>query len=260
LPRCWRLARALGIISLRTVAAPNVLTIRQLCRSFTEGERVHHVLEQADARILRGQIVAVVGRSGSGKSTLLNLVSGIDRPDSGIVDVDGRIVTSMPEPERTLFRRSHIGFVYQFFNLIPTLDVGENIRLALELNGVRRGEARRRTAAILSEVGLGERMHSAVDRLSGGEQQRVAIARALVHEPALLLADEPTGNLDEQTSSELLPLLLSLTRTRGTTAILVTHDLGLARGADRVLELRDGRLLEPAAPLEQSPGRRAAVS
>lgn len=237
-----------------------MLTIRQLCRSFTEGERVHRVLERADARILRGQIVAVVGRSGSGKSTLLNLVSGIDRPDSGFVDVEGRMVTTMAEPERTLFRRSHVGFVYQFFNLIPTLDVGENVRLALELNGVRGGAARRRTAAILSEVGLGERMRSAVDRLSGGEQQRVAIARALVHEPALLLADEPTGNLDEQTSRELLPLLLSLTRTRGTTAVLVTHDAGLARSADRVLELRDGRLLEPGAPLERSAERRLSVS
>jgi putative ABC transport system ATP-binding protein len=243
-----------------TAETPDVLTIRQLCRSFTEGERVHRVLEQADARIPRGQIVAVVGRSGSGKSTLLNLVSGIDRPDSGCVDADGRIVTAMPEPERTVFRRSHVGFVYQFFNLIPTLDVGENVRLALELNGVRGLEARRRTTAILSEVGLAGRMGSAVDRLSGGEQQRVAIARALVHEPSLLLADEPTGNLDEQTSREVLPLLLSLTRARGATAILVTHDAALARGADRVLELRDGRLFEPRAPLELAPGRRRSAS
>src|SRR5256885_15273753 len=150
----------------------------------------------------------------------------------------------MGEPARTLFRRAHVGFVYQFFNLIPTLDVEENVRLVLELNGIRGAEARRRSAAMLAEVGLGDRLHSAVDKLSGGEQQRVAIARALVHEPALLLADEPTGNLDEETARQVLPGLLSLTRQRGATLVIVTHDTGLARSADRMLELRDGRLQE----------------
>jgi putative ABC transport system ATP-binding protein len=258
--RCWRLARGLGIMTRSIAGAPDVVKVGQLCRSFTEGGRVHRVLDQAEARIARGERVAVVGRSGSGKSTLLNLMSGIDRPDSGTVEIDGRDVTAMPEPGRTLFRRSHIGFVYQFFNLIPTLDAGENVRLALELNGVRGAEARRRTSAILTEVGLGERMRAAVDRLSGGEQQRVAIARALVHQPALLLADEPTGNLDEQTSSQVLPLLLSLTRTRGTTVILVTHDAALAGSADRVLELSEGRLFESAPALGLAAGRRLSVS
>ena len=205
------------------------------------------MLDGAEARIAAGEIVAIVGRSGSGKSTLLNLVSGIDQADSGEVTVGGRSVTSMREPERTLFRRAHVGFVYQFFNLIPTLDAAENVRLALELNGIRGTAARQRSVAMLVEVGLGERLHSAVDRLSGGEQQRVAIARALVHEPAVLLADEPTGNLDEETASQVLSVLLSLTRSRATTLLVVTHDTSLARSADRVLELRDGKLVASEA-------------
>jgi len=219
-----------------------VLSIRQLSRSFREGGRVHPVLDRADAHVSRGETVAVTGRSGSGKSTLLNLISGIDRADGGTVEIDGRDVTAMGEPARTLFRRAHIGFVYQFFNLIATLDVAENVRLVLELNGVRGAPARERSLAVLADVGLRERAHSAVDQLSGGEQQRVAIARALVHRPALLLADEPTGNLDEQTAGEVLPALLSLTRARGTTVVVVTHDVAVSRLADRVLELREGRL------------------
>jgi putative ABC transport system ATP-binding protein len=219
-----------------------MLSIRELSRSFREGGRVHQVLDGAEAQIARGEVLAIVGRSGCGKSTLLNLISGIDRPDSGRVEIDGRDITAAAEPQRTLFRRAHIGFVYQFFNLIPTLDVAENVRLVLELNGVRGKEARERTLAVLTDVGLRERAGSAVEELSGGEQQRVAIARALVHRPALLLADEPTGNLDEATARELLPVLLSLTRSHATTLVIATHDPALARVADRVLELRAGKL------------------
>jgi len=229
--------------------------VRQLCRSFNEGAGVHRVLDGADGRFLPAEVVAIVGRSGSGKSTLLNLVSGIDRPDSGEVQIGGRIVTSMREPERTLFRRANLGFVYQFFNLLPTLDVEENVRLPLELNGTRGAAARRRSAAILTEIGLGDRLHSAVDRLSGGEQQRVAIARALVHGPAVVLADEPTGNLDEETASQVLRVLLALTRSRGATLLIVTHDAWLARSADRVLELREGKL----APCEAALGPRGTA-
>lgn len=221
-----------------------MLILRQLCRSFREGDRVHRVLDRAEARIGDGEAVAIIGRSGSGKSTLLNLISGIDRADSGHVEIDGTDVSALAEPARTLFRRARIGFVYQFFNLIPTLDVEENVRLVLELNGVRGAQARKRSRAMLSDVGLGERLSSAVDKLSGGEQQRVAIARALVHEPALVLADEPTGNLDEETAQQVLPVLFSLTRARGATLLIVTHDTALARTADRVLELREGRLHE----------------
>jgi len=230
-----------------------VLRIRQLSRSFREGSRVHHVLDRLDAEVRSGEHLAIVGRSGSGKSTLLNLISGIDRADAGAVEVDGVEVTALGEPGRTLFRRAHVGFVYQFFNLIPTLDVAENVRLVLELNGVRGAAARERSLAALAGVGLAGRAHSAVDQLSGGEQQRVAIARALVHEPQLLLADEPTGNLDEESAREMLPALLSLTRARGATLVMVTHDEALAATADRVLELREGRLQERRAVPGQPP-------
>jgi putative ABC transport system ATP-binding protein len=240
-----------------------LIAIRQLSRSFSEGAGVHRVLDAAEARLAAGEVTAIVGRSGSGKSTLLNLVSGIDRADSGEVEIAGLRVSAMQEPERTLFRRKHLGFVYQFFNLIPTLDVEQNVRLPLELNGIRGAAARRRSAAALAEVGLGERLSSAVDRLSGGEQQRVAIARALVHEPAVLLADEPTGNLDEETASQVLRVLLSLCKARGTTVIIATHDLRLARSTDRVLELREGKLLElgqRAADIGAAATRRSGAS
>ncbi|HEY6483159.1 MAG TPA: ABC transporter ATP-binding protein [Steroidobacteraceae bacterium] len=225
-----------------------MLSVHNLSRSFREGERLHRVLDGAEAHLEDCEIVAVIGRSGSGKSTLLNLISGIDHPDDGSIVLDGCEVTALKEPARTLFRRKHVGFVYQFFNLIPTLDVEENVRLALELNGVRGAAARQRTLAMLTQVGLGQRLRSAVDRLSGGEQQRVAIARALVHRPAVVLADEPTGNLDEHTAAEILPTLLALARERGATVVMVTHDRALARMADRVLELRDGRLGQCAPP------------
>ena len=203
---------------------------------------MHRVLDGVDARIERGESVAILGRSGSGKSTLLNLISGIDTSDAGSIEMDGTEVSALREPQRTLFRRAHIGFIYQFFNLVPTLDVEENVRLVLELNGVARNEARQRSAAMLGDVGLGERLHSVVDALSGGEQQRVAIARALVHEPALLLADEPTGNLDDETAVQVMTLLRSLVERRGATLLLVTHDRSLLPSADRAFELRDGRL------------------
>jgi putative ABC transport system ATP-binding protein len=225
-----------------------VLQIRQVSKSFTEGGREHRVLAALDAQIESGTSLAIMGRSGSGKSTLLNLISGIDRCDGGSIEIDGLNVSALGEPARTLFRRTHVGFVYQFFNLIPTLDVAENVRLVLELNGLRGQAARTQSAAALAAVGLADRGRSAVTELSGGEQQRVAIARALVHRPKLLLADEPTGNLDAETAQEVMPLLLSLTRARGATLVTVTHDALLARRSDRVLELRDGRLHERGAP------------
>ena len=219
-----------------------MLSIRQLSRAFREGGRVHQVLAHAEAEVRSGETVVVTGRSGSGKSTLLNLISGIDQPDSGTVQVDGREVTAMAEPERTVFRRAHIGFVYQFFNLIPTLDVAENVRLVLELNGLRGARAHERSLAALAEVGLRERAHSAVDQLSGGEQQRVAIARALINEPMLLLADEPTGNLDPEMAQEIMRLFLEV-NARGTTVVVATHDREMIqRMGKRVISLERGRV------------------
>ena len=228
-----------------------MLSIRHLTKSFREGDRVHRVLENLSTEVAAGEKLAIMGRSGSGKSTLLNLISGIDRPDAGAVYFDGREVSSLAEPARTLFRRRHIGFVYQFFHLIATLDAAANVRLVLELNGVRGAQARTRALAALQAVGLAERAAAQVEQLSGGEQQRVAIARALVHEPPLLLADEPTGNLDEASAAQVLALLDSLSARCGSTLVLVTHDEQLAQRADRVLELRDGQL-QPRLALERA--------
>jgi putative ABC transport system ATP-binding protein len=224
-----------------------VLRVSQLCRSYREGGRVQRVLDGVDAVIGDGATVAITGRSGSGKSTLLNLVSGIDAPDSGRIEFNDVEVSALGEPQRTLHRRRHIGFIYQFFNLVATLDVEENVRLVLELNGVPRAEARRRSAAMLARVELADRLRSPIDALSGGEQQRVAIARALVHEPALVLADEPTGNLDEATAGLIVPLMRALVAARGATLLVVTHDAAVAALAERTLELREGRLHERCA-------------
>jgi len=207
-------------------------------------------LGKVEARALRGvtldvrahDFLAIVGPSGSGKTTLLNLVSGIDSPDSGRVLLDGVDVHALVEPERTLLRRRHIGFVFQFFNLIPTLTVGENVALPLELLGEDEAEAQQRAAALLADVGLDGLAPRFPETLSGGEQQRAAIARALAHRPALLLADEPTGNLDEDTGGRIIELLTGLARQQGTTLLLVTHSTAVARAADRVLRLSHGRV------------------
>jgi putative ABC transport system ATP-binding protein len=186
----------------------------------------------------------LLGKSGSGKSTLLNLISGIDTPSGGAVWVDGQDLTRLSERERTLFRRRSIGFIFQFFNLVPTLTVLENVLLPLELNGRSGPAARAAAMAMLAEVGLDDRGPSYPDRLSGGEQQRVAIARALVHSPALILADEPTGNLDAETGQQVLALLDQLTRQAGRTMVMVTHSPEVVGLADRVFRITDGRLAE----------------
>ncbi len=217
--------------------------VSNLCRSYVEGGRQHPVLEYLNVEIHEGETVALRGRSGSGKSTLLNLVCGIDAPDKGEVEVAGLNITRMSEHDRTLFRREHIGFVYQAFNLVSTLNVADNIRLVLELNGVGEPEASDRVRELLNAVKLANRAVSFPDVLSGGEQQRVAIARALVHRPALLLADEPTGNLDDKTAAGVLELLDRLVRDSGNTMIIATHSAKVAALCDRVFELRNGALL-----------------
>ena len=217
--------------------------LRNLSRSFTEGERQHEVLIDVSADFLKGKSVAIRGRSGSGKSTLLNLISGIDAPDSGQVEVAGLNITTMTERERTLFRRKHIGFVYQAFNLLPTLSVADNIRLVLELNDVPYGETTDRIDELLGAVDLADRAESYPDVLSGGEQQRVAIARALCHCPSILLADEPTGNLDDQNAERVLQLLDELVRKTGGTMIVATHSATIASYCDQVMELHDGKLV-----------------
>ena len=220
-----------------------MVQLRAVRKVYREGDRERVVLDGLDATVRRGEFVVLLGRSGSGKSTLLNIISGIDRPASGEVVLGGTNLTRLSEKERTQFRRAHIGFVFQTFNLIPTLTVEENVLLPVELNG-RSDEATWRARRLLEEVGLGDRGDSFPDRLSGGEQQRVAIARALAHDPLLVLADEPTGNLDYQTAEGVLGLLDRLVRRMGKTMLVVTHDRDLIALADRVLTLKGGRLEE----------------
>jgi putative ABC transport system ATP-binding protein len=227
-------------------AIPVEIQLRGLTRRFLEGGRDHVVLDSIDLDIARGETVALRGRSGSGKSTLLNLVGGIDAPDAGSVHVAGVEVTALGERERTLFRRERIGFVYQAFNLVPTLNVADNVRLVLELNKVPAGAATSRIDELLAAVGLADRADSYPDVLSGGEQQRVAIARALSHEPSVLLADEPTGNLDDASAESVLALLDKLVRDSGHTMLIATHSQHVASRCDRVLELHNGKI-EPAA-------------
>jgi putative ABC transport system ATP-binding protein len=224
---------------------PVQIRVTDLCRSYEEGGKQHVVLDRLNAEFIMGETVALRGRSGSGKSTLLNLISGIDAPDKGEVEVAGRNITNMSEHDRTLFRREHIGFVYQAFNLVSTLSVSDNIKLVLELNGVPAPEATIRIHEMLDAVELTDRANTFPDVLSGGEQQRVAIARALVHRPSLLLADEPTGNLDDKTAESVLQLLDRLVRQTGGTMIVATHSAKVASYCDRVFELQNG-ILNPA--------------
>jgi len=222
------------------ISNPLAIQARGLCRHFREGQREHIVLNGVDLAVHRGETVALRGRSGSGKSTLLNLIAGIDAPDAGTVSVAGVDLTNLTERDRTLFRREHIGFVYQAFNLVPTLNVADNVRLVLELNKVRADKASLRIDELLEAVGLADRAGSYPDVLSGGEQQRVAIARALCHEPAVLLADEPTGNLDDTTADTVLGLLDNLARSAGRTLLIATHSAKVASYCDRILELHGG--------------------
>jgi putative ABC transport system ATP-binding protein len=221
-----------------------LIKLRGLRKSYHEGETEHLVLADATGVVRRGELVVLVGPSGSGKSTLLNLISGIDLPTAGEVDIDGTPVTRLGERERTLFRRRSIGFIFQAFNLIPTLTVAENLRLPLELNGRRGAREEGHVSQLLERVGLAARADSFPDRLSGGEQQRVAVARALVHDPLLVLADEPTGNLDAETADEVLALLDGLTRGAGKTMLVVTHSPRVVELADRVLTIHGHRLVE----------------
>ncbi|MEJ2446185.1 MAG: ABC transporter ATP-binding protein [Exilibacterium sp.] len=220
------------------------LKITDLHRHFLEGGRRHSVLNGVNLEVASGEKVALLGRSGSGKSTLLNLIAAIDRPDQGRVSVDGCDLGSLSERQRTLFRRRRIGYVYQFFNLIPTLTAAENIALALELNRFSKAQIKQRVQSLLTAIGLEQRGQSFPDQLSGGEQQRVAIARALAHEPALVLADEPTGNLDAETGRRVLELLHQLVGNRRGTLVMVTHSLAVASSADRLLTLENGLFLE----------------
>jgi len=227
-----------------TVSKQNspLIQIRQLTKSFAEAKQRLIVLDNIQLEIHAGEFVALLGASGSGKSTLLNIISGIELADQGQILVQDQDILKFSEEQLTLFRRQEIGFIFQFFNLLPTLSALENVMLPVELAGNPYREAQQKAQSLLDAVGLGDRADTLPDRLSGGEQQRIAIARALVHEPSLVLADEPTGNLDEDTGQRVMELLDQLIRSQGKTLIMATHSREIAQRADRVFRLRDAAL------------------
>lgn len=219
-----------------------MVELKNVNKSYLEGNIKHTVLSNLDLQVSNGEIIILFGKSGSGKSTLLNIISGIDVPDSGSVLIDVTDITRLSEKERTLVRRNKVGFIFQFFNLIPTLTVKENLLLPLELIGTNNTEER--INSILSEVGLANRANTYPDKLSGGEQQRIAIARALIHNPDIILADEPTGNLDYETGLQIVDLLDRVVKKKGKTMIMVTHSKDVIGLADKIYSLKDGKLSE----------------
>jgi putative ABC transport system ATP-binding protein len=218
-----------------------MIALHGISKTVPSGDSMLTILHPLDLRIEAGRVAAIVGPSGSGKSTLLGLLAGLDSPSTGRIVIDDADITAMSEDELARFRGTRIGFVFQFFHLLPSLTALENVRVPLEIAGT--ADAGRRADALLTEVGLAPRRHHYPSQLSGGEQQRVAIARALANDPAILLADEPTGNLDSATGHHIIDLLLDVNRHRQTTVVLVTHDPELAARADQTIALRDGRVV-----------------
>ncbi|HEX9113383.1 MAG TPA: ABC transporter ATP-binding protein [Nitrospirota bacterium] len=224
-----------------------MILLKNVTRTYTHGMREIRALRAVSLRISAGEFLSVMGPSGSGKSTLLNLIGGLDQPTSGEIFIDDRPLHGISDDELTLIRRRRVGFIFQFFNLLPVLTAAENVALPLLLDGLAFSAVRPKAEALLAKVGLAERVEHRPEQLSGGEMQRVAIARALVTGPAVLLADEPTGNLDSRTSREIFGLLKGL-HDEGQTIIMVTHDQKAASYGTRVITLQDGCIAEDTAP------------
>ena len=220
------------------------LCLEHVSKFYEEGAKRVNILEDVNAEFKSGELVVLLGKSGSGKTTLLNLISGIDTPDGGRILINGKDISGLSENELTLIRRTHIGFIFQFFNLIPTLSVIENVSLPSELSGVSRKDSRLKALGLLERVGLSGRRNSYTDVLSGGEQQRVAIARSLINDPEIILADEPTGNLDGERAGEVLDLLLGIYRDSGETMIIATHNQDIASRADAIYTIENGSLIQ----------------
>lgn len=222
----------------------SLIQTENLTKVYGTGETAVIALDHVSLKIETGEFVAIMGPSGCGKSTLLHLLGGLDRPSEGGVSIEGTDIADMKDDDLTKLRRRKMGFVFQFFNLIPVLTAVENASLPVTLDGVKPAEAKKRAAEWLTRFGLGDRQSNRPDQLSGGQQQRVAIARAIVNNPAIIMADEPTGNLDSKVGKEIMTLLLNLNKERGTTLIIVTHDPKIADQTQRVIRLRDGLLEE----------------
>ncbi len=221
-----------------------LIQTENLTKIYGSGETAVTALDHVNIQVKEGEFVAVMGPSGCGKSTLLHLLGGLDRPSEGGVSIDGTAIADMKDDDLTRLRRQKIGFVFQFYNLIPVLTATENAALPVTLDGVRPTEARKRAIEWLERFNLGERLNNRPDQLSGGQQQRVAVARALVAEPALILADEPTGNLDTRSGNEIAGLLRDVTKKYGRTVVMVTHDPRIAAYADRFIFLKDGKVVD----------------
>jgi len=222
----------------------SIIQTDNLTKTYGTGEAAVVALDHVSLKIDPGEFVAIMGPSGCGKSTLLHLLGGLDRPSEGNVEIEDTPIARMSDDDLTKLRRRKMGFVFQFFNLIPVLNAVENASLPVTLDGVKPPEAKRRAAEWLKRFGLGDRLTSRPDQLSGGQQQRVAIARALVAEPALILADEPTGNLDTRSGNEIASILSQVTKEYGRTVVMVTHDPRIAAYADRIIFLKDGRIVD----------------
>ena len=222
---------------------PIVVKTVDLEKEYRLGEVVVHALQGVSMELKKGEFVAVIGPSGSGKSTLLNLIGALDKPTKGKVYINGKDLAAMNERELTKLRRNEIGFVFQFYNLIPVLTAFENVELPMIVAGVPKKKMEERTHELLETIGLIDRVNHRPDELSGGEQQRIAIARALANQPSLVLADEPTGDLDTATGSEVMGVLREMSRREKVTVIVVTHDPAITEMADRILEMRDGKIL-----------------
>jgi len=225
-----------------------MIRIENLHKSFGQAESAIIALRSVNLDIAAGEFVALYGASGSGKSTLLNLLCGIDSPTAGQIIIDGKDLAALTDDEATLFRRNTVGFVFQFFNLLPTLTVLENVILPAQLNGLSRRDAEARGRHLLAQLGLDDRWQAMPDTLSGGQQQRVAICRALMNDPSLILADEPTGNLDSETGLHILSILKDLSCQKQKTVIMATHSHHAARFADRLFQMCDGELFEMPRP------------
>ena len=219
-----------------------ILKVENLTKTYGSGENLVHAVDDVSFSVEKGEFVAIVGASGSGKSTLLHLIGGVDRPTSGKIFVDGNDISKMNDDKLAVFRRRQVEIVYQFYNLIPILTVEENITLPCDLDG--RGVDRERLEMILDSFGLRARRKHLPNQLSGGQQQRTSIARALINNPSLVLADEPTGNLDSKSSEEVMSMLKMCNQSYGQTVIMITHNLDIAKQADRIITISDGKIVE----------------